>query len=113
VIDNYSKVVFVPGTPFLVAYTQYTLYIWNLLTMSVWWSYRLSILSLAVESLALSLTHIQKKARFAVLVRTSDTNAHLHATTAHMEKSVEQQQQIRTEFFDSGYAIIMFEAESS
>ena len=40
---------FIPGTHFLVTYTQEYLYVWNLLTCSVWWSCMLKIQCLSVD----------------------------------------------------------------
>jgi len=58
---------FIPNTHFLVTYTQEYLYVWNLLTCSVWWSCKLKIQCLAVDKkrgkFVLCDTSIAKKSR--------------------------------------------------
>lgn len=41
---------FVANTPYLVAATSQTLFCWDLLSLSVWWSYRLPVVGLAVDN---------------------------------------------------------------
>ncbi|KAL6045495.1 NET1-associated nuclear protein 1 [Balamuthia mandrillaris] len=47
--EEIKGLAFVPDTSFLVCYTKDQLFVWNLLTSSVWWSYRLNVISLAVD----------------------------------------------------------------
>jgi hypothetical protein len=48
---------FVPASPYLVCASTHTLYVWNLLTVSVWWSYALPVCGLAVDGINTSTQH--------------------------------------------------------
>lgn len=47
--EHVRKVAFVTDSPFLVAMTGDSLYVWNLLTASVWWSCSVTVSALAVD----------------------------------------------------------------
>jgi hypothetical protein len=45
----FSRVAFVPNSPFLVTIANSNLYVWNLLTCEVWWSYKVRVATLSVD----------------------------------------------------------------
>eukprot|EP00128_Syssomonas_multiformis_P007279 Colp12_sorted_trinity150504_noHs@23611 len=47
--EEVKRVMFVPKTHFLVTYSESHLWVWNLLTCSVWWSYRVVVDAAAAE----------------------------------------------------------------
>eukprot|EP00005_Dracoamoeba_jomungandri_P002119 CAMPEP_0174253678 /NCGR_PEP_ID=MMETSP0439-20130205/3047_1 /TAXON_ID=0 /ORGANISM="Stereomyxa ramosa, Strain Chinc5" /LENGTH=611 /DNA_ID=CAMNT_0015334839 /DNA_START=973 /DNA_END=2808 /DNA_ORIENTATION=+ len=47
--DKIKGLSFVPNSPYLVAYSKKKLFVWNLLTCSVWWSYSVAVRTLTVE----------------------------------------------------------------
>jgi NET1-associated nuclear protein 1 (U3 small nucleolar RNA-associated protein 17) len=64
--EHVNRLGFVPDSPLLVASTDRTLYVWNILTTEVWWSYQAKVASLAVENISGNVPSGQ--ARFAILV---------------------------------------------
>lgn len=80
---------FVSGSPFLVAATARCLFVWNVLTLSVWWSYALPIAALAVDPAS---------PHFAVLVRQplaagADSAASEQAQPAEAEEAEEDEEE--------------------
>jgi NET1-associated nuclear protein 1 (U3 small nucleolar RNA-associated protein 17) len=65
--ESVTRLGFVPDSPLLVAATDRTLYVWNILTAEVWWSYRAKVTSLAVENMSGGFVP-SGQARFAILV---------------------------------------------
>eukprot|EP01137_Pigoraptor_chileana_P009467 Opistho-2@57784 len=62
--EKVSFVAFIAASPFLVASTETTVYVWNILTCSVWWSYRMNATSIAVDP---------SSPRFAAFVKDDQT----------------------------------------
>lgn len=60
---------FLPHTPFLLTTTARAIYVWNLLTLSLWWSFDLRVISIAVHDQAHN-----EKGHFAVMVLQPDEN---------------------------------------
>ncbi|KAI7867574.1 quinon protein alcohol dehydrogenase-like superfamily [Spinellus fusiger] len=48
--ETVTSLAFLADSPYLVATTKSHFYVWNLLTCSVWWSYKCSLAHLAVDS---------------------------------------------------------------
>jgi WD40 repeat protein len=51
--QNVERVTFVPGSPFIVTATSDRMYVWNLLTMSIWWSLNLSVAGIVAGTVPL------------------------------------------------------------
>jgi WD40 repeat protein len=58
---------FVPGTPFLVSTTARAIFVWNLLTLALWWSFDLRVIALAVDG-----HNAQQRGAFAAMVLQPD-----------------------------------------
>lgn len=101
-------VTFLPNTPFLLTTTANAMYVWNLLTLSLWWSYDLRVISYAVHE---RVEH--DKGHFAVMVLSpEEEDAKPEHRAERQEEQVDGELLVRTPFKRRQTHLLLFSAHS-
>ena len=101
-------VAFLPNTPFLLTTTANAMYVWNLLTLSLWWSYDLRVISYAVHD---RVDH--DKGYFAVMVLSpEEEDARPENRTERRDEQVDGQLNLHVPFKRRQTHLLLFTVHS-